>query len=298
MSTCVTVPVATVWTSPEAPRELDSSALAEPPDMHAWTAALGGEQRRGLHGRTLTQALLGEPVKVLEAAGDWVQVRLPWQPHGPDGAGYTGWVRRSHVGEDGSAPTADVLAVSVLSAPCVPEHGDPVVLSYGTVLGSLGLDGDTAVVALPDGRPARIRTGAVRGATERVGVDELLASARQFVGLRYLWGGTSGWGVDCSGLVHLVHRVHGVTVPRDASDQHEQAQPWSSPQEATDGGLFFFARAGARAYHVGLVTGNEPLAMLHAPESGPGDGGLVEDAPVAPDRIATLVGAGTFLPLP
>jgi hypothetical protein len=288
--------VATVWTSPEAPREVDSPALAAPPDMHAWTASLGGAQRRDLHGRTLTQALLGEPVEVVEVAGDWAQVRLPWQPHGPDGAGYPGWVRRSQVGEDGSAPTSEVLAVSVLSAPCVPEQGDPVVLSYGTILGGLGSDGDWAVVSLPDGRPARIRTAAVRRPTDRVGGGELLASARQFVGLRYLWGGTSGWGVDCSGLVHLVHRVHGLTVPRDASDQHEQARPWRHPQEATHGGLFFFARPGERTYHVGLVTGSGPLAMLHAPESGPGDGGLVEDAPVAPDRLGTLVGAGTFLP--
>jgi hypothetical protein len=290
--------VATVWTSPEAPRELDSSAVAESPDVPAWTAALGGDERRGLHGRTLTQALLGEPVEVVDTAGDWLQVRLPWQPHGVDGSGYAGWVRRSHVGQDGSPPSADVLAVSALSAPCVPEHGDPLVLSYGTVLAILDLDDRSAVVALPDGRPARIRTEAMRIPTDPVGAAELLASARQFVGLRYLWGGTSGWGIDCSGLVHLVHRVHGVTVPRDASDQHEQARPWSSPERATQGGLFFFARAGQRAYHVGLVTGSEPLAMLHAPESGPGDGGTVEDAPIAPDRAATLVGAGTFLPLP
>jgi cell wall-associated NlpC family hydrolase len=298
VSSCISVPVATVWTSPDAPRTQDAAAVADLPDVAAWTAALAGSDRRGLHGRTLTQALLGEPVEIVDEVGDWCQVRLPWQPHGAHGDGYPGWIRRAHVDSAPSPAIGDeVVAVSQPSALCVPEHGDAVVLSYGTTLATLGTDGDSTLVRGPGGRPARIATTATRRPADGGGPGELLASARQFIGLRYLWGGTCGWGLDCSGLVHLVHRVHGVRIPRDASDQHEQAAVVPGTAAAVPGGLYFFARPGQRAFHVGFMTvDRHRTAMLHAPESGPGDGGRIEEAPLAPDRAETLVGAGTFLP--
>ena len=61
----VAVPVATVWTSPEAPRSLDLPAVLDEPDVATWTAAMSAEVRKGLDGRTLTQLLLGEAVLVL-----------------------------------------------------------------------------------------------------------------------------------------------------------------------------------------------------------------------------------------
>jgi len=292
MSTCIAVAVATVWTSPEAPRPADAAATAGVPDLPAWTAGMGGAERRGLHGRTLTQALLGEPVEVPEESGDWARVSLPWQPHGPAGVGYSGWVRTAHVGS--GEVDGETVAVRRPSAVCRPDRGEPLLLSYGTVLPLLdgGGEQDAVVVRLPDGRDARLDAATVRRPDDPFVAEDLLASARQFLGLRYLWGGTCGWGVDCSGLVHLVHRVHGVTVPRDASDQHEQARTESDTPRP--GGLYFFARPGERAFHVGFASADGH--MLHAPESGPGDGGLVEDAPMAPERADTLVGAGRFAP--
>lgn len=273
--------------------------MADRPDLQGWTASMSGSERLGLHGRTLTQALLGEPVQVDEIDGSWARVRLPWQPHDPGGSGYPGWVRLDHLGPDGGEEDlATEVAVAVPTSPCAPEDGEPVTLSYGTVLGLLDTDREHALVSLPDARTATLPLSAVRLRADPAGAGELLDSARQFIGLRYLWGGTSGWGLDCSGLVHLVHRVHGHTVPRDASDQHEQSDPDTDGHAAAPGGLYFFARPGQRAYHVGFVTppAPSPPSMLHAPESGPGDGGLVEEGPVARERLATLVGSGTFLP--
>jgi cell wall-associated NlpC family hydrolase len=98
----VGVPVATMWASPEAPRDLDAAAVADVPDDAAWLDGLTPDDRLGLHGRTLTQLLEGEPVIVVEQRGGWSEVVAAWQPV-PGQDGYRGWVRTAHLRE----PTDD-----------------------------------------------------------------------------------------------------------------------------------------------------------------------------------------------
>jgi hypothetical protein len=119
-----------------------------------------------------------------------------------------------------------------------------------------------------------------------------LGYAQRFLGLRYLWGGTSDAGVDCSGLVHRSWRALGVVLPRDAHDQAATVDPVPL-DDVRPGDLYFFARPGRSVYHVGFVS--RPVQddgtrwMLHAPESG---SPFVEDAPLARHRAETLVSAG------
>lgn len=296
----VAVEVATVWSTPRASRDVDGPAVADQPKAAAF-AALPEDHRRGLHGRVVTQALLGEPVRVLAERGDWCEVVLPWQPHGR-APGYPGWVRRAHLTPARSpSGTQQPVVVTAPSTRCTPDSGAALLLSYGTLLPLVASEADHVVVAMPDGRLARLPSGSVRGTGGPLDAELLLSSARRFLGLRYLWGGLSGWGMDCSGLVHLVHRAHGVVVPRDAGDQQDAGRPIEL-DAAAPGGLYFFARPGQRAYHVGFVTSTPEqrrdgaATMLHAPEGSPGDGGLVEDALLAPHRCETLVASARFLP--
>jgi cell wall-associated NlpC family hydrolase len=94
----------------------------------------------------------------------------------------------------------------------------------------------------------------------------VVAAGSELLGLAYLWGGISGWGVDCSGLVHLAHRVQGVAVSRDSVDQYAQFGPVQSAPIPGQPVFFRYRTDSHRIHHVGLAV-SETL-MLHAPKTG------------------------------
>lgn len=97
----VAVPVATVWSAPEAPNALDTAVTADAPDVPAWLADLDRHRARtGLYDRLLTQALEGDTVLLLdrhESVEGWRRLALPQQPSSRDSRGYPGWVRAAHL---------------------------------------------------------------------------------------------------------------------------------------------------------------------------------------------------------
>jgi cell wall-associated NlpC family hydrolase len=292
----VSVPVSTVWTSPDAPRDVDAAAVTDAPDVRAWADSMGQEVRLGLHGRTETQLLTGDPVEVLESRDGWSRVVALGQVSSRDGRGYPGWVRSAHLGTPVTAHGDAIATVTAPATSCTVD-GHSVEISFGTRLRVASLGERSASLHLPDDRLGEVPLEALRlddeGRQPVPGPDDVLAAARQFLGIRYLWGGTSAWGLDCSGLVHLTLRSFGVLVPRDAHDQVAAAHVHDVPlDDVRPGDLYFFARPGERVYHVGFVT--RPVAadgtrwMLHAPEGGE----LIEDAPLAPHRVDHLVSAG------
>jgi cell wall-associated NlpC family hydrolase len=94
----------------------------------------------------------------------------------------------------------------------------------------------------------------------------VLRTARTYLGVRYLWGGMSKAGLDCSGLTYRVFRSLGVVLPRDAADQSKVGVPVAR-RDLRKGDLVFFGTGGwAQIHHVGIYAGNG--RVLHAPYTG------------------------------
>jgi cell wall-associated NlpC family hydrolase len=283
----INVPISTVWTSPDAPRDIDAPATAAQPDVAGWAKSMDTETRLGLHGRTLTQLLFAEPVLVRSERDGWSEITAPWQPSSQDELGYPGWIPSSHLGELPES-ASDPVAIAVPTASLLAEPGGrPLAeLSFATVLASMEhADGHTRV-ATPDGGSGWLADDVLRSVSEPSGPDDRLRLGELFLGLEYLWGGTSAHGLDCSGLIHTVGRVLGLRTPRDAHDQADVLE--NIPiDEARPGDLYFFARDGKPAHHVGFVSA---AGMLHASETGK----RLENEPLTDDRRATLVTAARF----
>lgn len=96
-------------------------------------------------------------------------------------------------------------------------------------------------------------------------VNRILTGAMQYMGVPYIFGGTTPYGFDCSGYVQYVFAQAGISIPRTADVQFEVGTPVSSA-ELVPGDLVFFETYTYGASHVGIYVGNGEF--IHASSSG------------------------------
>src|SRR5690606_33138723 len=103
----------------------------------------------------------------------------------------------------------------------------------------------------------------------------VVATAREWRSAPYVWGGTTPWGVDCSGLVQSVYRLHGIDMPRDSDQQARLGDEIPAGREFSNlrpGDLLYFAEGTSRISHVAISTGG--ARIIHAAL---GSGGVDEN---------------------
>ncbi|MBV9821599.1 MAG: transglycosylase SLT domain-containing protein [Actinobacteria bacterium] len=119
-------------------------------------------------------------------------------------------------------------------------------------------------------------TGAAVSGTAVVG------SAAKYLGVPYVFGGTTPAGLDCSGLVQRAYADLGIALPRVAADQAHVGTAVPSLAQAQPGDILAF---GDPAHHVALYLGND--RMIAAPE--PGDRVKVQSVYETPSSIRRVV---------
>lgn len=243
----------------------------------AWTAGRSEPDHRS---ELVTQWLCGEALAVEEAGpdGEWLRVR------GSDG--YRCWASAGGLLRTDSdeavrwIEAADRLSLGVRLAERRPP-ATPGWLPWGA---RVALEGES--VRLPDGaggRPEPAEHLVAFGELERsfpARPDVVADTATGWLGAPYLWGGRTPSGVDCSGFVQSVYRVHGVELPRDSVDQLAATVgarvDGLGPADAGDGGaaaaepgdLFFFGASEAEVDHVALGLGSDRIVHAAAPRGG------------------------------
>jgi cell wall-associated NlpC family hydrolase len=312
----VSVGVATLWSGPDRVRAVDEPAVWVPARPRDWVEAMSPEDRADLRGRVVSQLLLGERVVVRSLQGDWAQVVALGQPTSLDATGYPGWlpvdqispvdgfhaagVRVAARHRDRGEAVEDrsgVWHVVVATATALRDDPDAALavpgVTFGTRLMALGAPFDGWLPVAVPGRfePAWAIEDDVAAVPLSPPADhsETLEWADRLRDVPHIWGGASAYGVDSAGLVHLVWRRFGVTLPRDAADLAATVQPIPAEQERP-GDLYFFGQPGGVIDHVGFVgvpEGGVPQ-MLHACDVQ----GRVVLEPVPAARAALHVGTG------
>lgn len=91
-------------------------------------------------------------------------------------------------------------------------------------------------------------------------INQVRELALNYLGVPYVWGGTSPCGFDCSGFVQYVYRECGIELPRTTYSQINCGE-YVSLDSLTIGDIVFFGD-----YHVGIYIGD--YQYVHAPTSG------------------------------
>jgi hypothetical protein len=175
---------------------------------------------------------------------------------------------------------ATMARISAIQARMVAVGVLPPVRTAAGASASPTTTGATFATALNDAQSEP--TGNVSGA-------QVVASAEKYLGVPYVFGGTSTSGLDCSGLVQKAYGDLGISLPRTAAEQATVGSPVPSLAQAQPGDILTF---GDPAHHVAIYLGNNQ--MIAAPE--PGDHVKIQSVYQTPTSIRRLAGTDTLAP--
>lgn len=208
-------------------------------------------QPRPEHGAGIdTQLLLGEAVRVFEVADGWAFVQA-------EADGYVGYMPQDCLADEAAARVTHYVTVPRTFVYLDADLRRPPVsiLSMGSriaVTGEAETRG-TRYFVLEDG--AAVIAGHCLP-LETWASEDPLAVALRFLETPYLWGGRSGFGIDCSGLVQLAHQMTGRNPPRDSDMQRDGYGVEVAVDTLCRGDLVFWKG------HVGMMEDADTL--LHA----------------------------------
>ncbi len=225
-----------------------------------------------------TQALMGTPVEVIDSKGYWLKIKTPdpytaWATDmgvvqidslqlqnyiaAPKYICTSLWTEIHEAPDDGAQRISDLVAGDLLMTGAKRRNA----LRHKTFLS----------VVLPDGRTGYVKSQDVMkfsswAESRKATPENVVATAKRFLGTPYMWGGTSPKGLDCSGLTRTAFFLNGILLHRNASQQVKEGIevpldgfiPGKSEGNLKPGDLMFFGKkteGGEKVTHVAMYIG-------------------------------------------
>jgi cell wall-associated NlpC family hydrolase len=248
---------------------LPDAAMAATP-LGVVTVSVAVMKTKPSHASELgNQLIMGMVVKMLKSESGWHFVQSVDDR-------YLGWMEPSHVAlmtkEQADAfargPRTIVTSLSASLRERPSPDGAPVCdLVVGDVLSTTGRSAGWTGVQLPDGRKGFVADADATDyqawkASRTITPEAIEQTARRFMGVPYLWGGTSAKGFDCSGYLKTVFRLNGLELQRDTDQQANEGVAVPTDNDFAEvrkgDALFFGPRAGVtRITHTGVYLGGK-----------------------------------------
>ncbi len=223
----------------------------------------------------VTQVLLGTPLRVLKYSNGWYLIQTP--------NSYIGWIDHASIVLIGQEQLKEhrnadkvVFNRQYGFSYSEPDAGSQLVgdLVIGCILSVKASEKGFYKISYPDGREAWVKQEELTVfediLNKNTDEDELVATAMRFMGIPYLWGGTSAKAIDCSGLSSNVYFMNGILLRRDASQQAFYGEDISTVYDYKNfrkGDLLFYGRKASdslaeKVTHVAIYIGD--TEFIHA----------------------------------
>jgi hypothetical protein len=192
----------------------------------------------------VSQLLFGEPIEVMEHGQPWIKIRTILD-------GYEGYMDIKQV-----LPLTDKEFRRWMDS---YRYQTEALLQLTTPFGAIFTSKGSFI-----GEDLRFQVGDVtfeQPKNPSKAKNTIWEEALEYINAPYLWGGKSIWGIDCSGFVQAIFRLHGYNLPRDAYEQAEIGTDVSF-EDCQENDLAYFSNASGKIIHVGIIGTDRQI--IHA----------------------------------